>query len=121
MKRNNAHHLTGTSTGTGKNLGRNGDPVRVLVREEAPNKIIHRELDGLLRRHTDQLRHHTRVQTQRTLVLDDLSETVNRVVIQLLPNGDLSLVLHARLDEIDRVHHKGTESTRQTAQGKVVT
>lgn len=39
----------------------------------------------------------------------------------MLPNGDLSLVLHARLDEIDRVHHEGAESTCKTAQGKVVT
>lgn len=69
--------MTGTSTRTGENLGRNGDLVRLLVREEATDEVIHRELDGLLRRHTDQLRHHTRIQTQRTLVLDDLSETVN--------------------------------------------
>lgn len=114
------HHLTGTSSTTSQNLMRIPDLVGILVSESATNEIVDGQLDSLLRRHTDQLRDNTRVQTSETLIPDNLPRAVNRVVVEAFTGTSGSLVLHTGLDQVNGVHHEGTKGTRQTTQGKVM-
>ena len=94
--------------------------VALLVGEVAADDIVDGQLDGLLGGDTDELRQDTRVEAAETLVADHLPEAVDRIVIQPLAGIGAALVLHARLDEIDRVHHEGTEGAGDAAEAKVV-
>jgi hypothetical protein len=85
-----------------------------------PDQIIHRKLDGLLGRDTNQLRQNSRVKTAEALVGHDLPEAVDRVVIQTLTRVGSSLVLQSRLDQVDGVHHEGAKGTGNTSQAKVI-
>lgn len=95
------------------------DVTGLRIFEPTADEIVHRQLDGLLRRDTHELRRDTRIKTQKTLVPNDFSETINGIVIQLLSNSRGPLVLHASLDEVDGIHHEGAESAGQTSQGEV--
>ena len=94
--------------------------LALLIGEVAADEIVDGQLDGLLGGDTDELRQDTRVEAPEALVADDLPEAVDRVVVQPLAGIRAALVLHARLDEIDRVHHEGTEGAGETAEAKVV-
>lgn len=52
---NKTHHLTGTGRSTGDHLVHPRD-APVAARKHAADKVIDRQFDGLLRRHTHQLR-----------------------------------------------------------------
>ena len=92
----------------------------LLIGKHPAHEIVHRQLDRLLGRDTDQLRQHARVQAAEPLVADDLAEAVDRVVVQALAGVGAALVLHARLDQVDGVHHEGAKGARDAAQAKVV-
>lgn len=96
------------------------DPASVLVGKVIPNQIVHSKLDGLLRCNTNQLRDDTRVQAGESFIPDDLSCTIQRVVVQSLTNTRRPLVLHTGLDQVNGVNHERTKRTRKTAKRKVV-
>ncbi|KAI6754925.1 hypothetical protein HG531_004031 [Fusarium graminearum] len=93
--------------------------IAVLVGERLSGDIVDGELDGLLWGDTDQLRQHTGVETSETFVTDDLLETIYRVLVKTLTRLGASLVLQPCLDQINGVHHEGTEGTSNTTKGKV--
>lgn len=85
-----------------------------------PHKIVDSQLDSLLGSNADKLRQNTRVQAPDTLIAKHLLEAVNRVLVQPLARLCATLVLKTSLDQVNRVHHKGTKGTSHTAQRKVV-
>lgn len=113
------YDLATTGRATGNDLRHERD-VAVLVGQRLSGEVVDRQLDGLFGGNTNQLRNDTRVQATETLIADDLLETVERVLVQALAGLGASLVLQSCLDQIDRVHHKGTKGTSNTTQGKVV-
>ena len=111
--------MAATSHTAGKHLAGKAD-LAVLIRQRPADQVIGRQLDGLLGRHADQLRQHTRVQTTEALVAHHLLEAVDRVLVQPLPGQGAALVLQPSLDQVDRVHHEGAKRTRHAAQAEVV-
>jgi hypothetical protein len=114
------YDLAATSRATCQDLVWPPNGIRLLVRHLASDQVVDRELNGLLWRHANHLRQHARVQTLDALVLDDLACAVERVVVQPLTHAAAPLVLHARLDQIDRVDHEGAKGTSDTAESEVV-
>ena len=113
------YNLAGTSQTTRDDLSRQGD-LAILALKGTSGQIVDGKLDSLLRRHTDELRQHARVQSAETLVSNNLLEAVDRVLVQALSGLGASLVLESRLDQVDGVHHEGTKSTSQTSESEVV-
>jgi hypothetical protein len=113
------YHLTTTGSTTGDNLGPQRN-ASLLVSQTTAHQIVHRQLDGLLWRNTNQLGQDTRVQAADTFVANNLLEAVDGVLVQALSGLRSTLVLQTGLDKIDGVHHEGTKGTSQTAQTKVV-
>lgn len=94
----------------------NPDATGLLVSKRATDQVVDRELDGLFRRNTDQLGENTRVQALETFVGNNLSEAIDRVIVQTLAGVGTSLVLHAGLDKINGINHEGTKGTGNTTE-----
>ena len=85
--------------------------VTLILHELVANEIVHRQLDSLLGRHTNELNGQSLVEAKKALVADDLLEAVPTVSVHDFTDvGFGALVLHSRLDKIDRVDSKRANS-----------
>ena len=96
------------------------DGAYVALAKEAAHQVIDCQLDGLFGRNTDELRCQSTIQPEQAFSGDHLSGTVCRVAIEEVADKDCALILHACLDEIDRVDDCCADSTGNRAEGKVV-
>lgn len=92
----------------------------ILTTEPAAHQVIDRQLDGLFRCHTNQLRQHTRIQTEKAFILDDLFRAIPTVLVQHFTHTTAPLILHPRLDQINGIDHKGTKRAGHATETKVM-
>ena len=72
---------------------------------------LNRQLDGLFRCNSDNLRNKASVETEESLVLDHLPETVEAVPIHhLVHRRRQTLVLHSGLHKVDGIHRRRSNS-----------
>jgi len=112
--------LAAAGGAAGHDLPAPPDGVGLLVGEVGAHEVVDGQLDGLLGRDADHLRDDAGVQAADALVLDDLLRAVDAVLVEALAGAAAALVLHARLHQVDRVHHEGAERARYRAQREVV-
>lgn len=87
--------------------------MTLILHELVTDEIVDRQLDGLLRRHTDELNGQALVEAKEALVTNDFLEAIPTVSVHDFANvGFGSLVLHSRLDQID-----GVDSERANCSG----
>ena len=85
------------------------------------DKVVDCELDGLLGRDANQLNGEALVEAEDALVSDDLLEAVEAVSVHDLADvGARALILHARLDQVDRVDGERANRARNRAQEEPV-
>ena len=113
-------NLATTGGSTSHDLGPERNVARLLVGELATHKVVDSKLDGLFWGNTNQLGKNARVQATETLVADDLLEAVQAVLVKLLADHGATLVLHAGLDQVNGIHHKGTESSSDRTEHEVM-
>jgi len=68
----------------------------------------------------DELRTQATVKSKDTFVSDELLEAVNAVLVQEFSDDLGALVLHPRLDQIDRIDHGRTNSATNRSQQESV-
>ena len=91
------------------------DCVRLLVGEDASDEIVDSEFDGLFGCDADHLRPDARVEAADAFVLDDFARAFYRVLVQEFANAAAALILHASLDQVDRIHHERAKGTSHRA------
>lgn len=124
--------LRSTTTTTGQDLTPDGN-VAAFVCALVAHKIVDRQFDGLLGCHAHQLRQQTTIETEHTLVANDLSDCEGEIycfaniyyhphkayLLEAIPgvpvghltdHGPRALILHARLHQIDGVDHSSASS-----------